>query len=94
MDFKFNQINYGDMDIRAHEMYLVDEFHREKERIDKEQKEMDESWEKELNRREKAGFFNPIGSMFEDGTSDQYNKKAQELMDRRENNKKKLEDLI
>jgi len=69
-------------------------FEKEKMRIEKSQERLDDSWEKELKRRTRIGHSDPLGSMFEDGTSDQYNQQSQWLNDRRETNQGRIEDLI
>ncbi len=67
---------------------------REEARVENEQEKLDASWEKELVKRKRMGYDDPLGSMFDDNFSNQWNQKAAELNQRRENNTERWDDFI
>ena len=95
MDFGQNQNVSNDLEaFEANQKYMIDAFHREKAHIEEEQNKLNKEWDEELKRRESAGYFYPLSSMFYDGTATQHNQKVDDLQKRSKNNQKILEDII
>ena len=96
-------MNYGQSIMSSHDWYnnlssaekkKIDVIKREEDRIERAQEKLDESWENEITKRKRMGYDDPLGSMFDDNFSNQWNQKAEELNQRRENNTERWDDFI
>jgi len=67
---------------------------REEARIERAQEKLDQSWESEITKRKRIGYDDPLGSMFDDHFSTQWNQQAAELRNLKENNSERWDDFI
>jgi transketolase len=75
---------------------IADKFMKEEELIKREQERLNQKWETELDRRTESlgSKSDAIDSMFEGNFANQWNEKAKGLMNRKEENERRFEDLI
>jgi len=67
---------------------------KEEARIERAQEKLDRSWEDEITKRKRMGYDDPLGSMFDDHFSSQWNQQAEKLRKLRENNSERWDDFI
>jgi len=75
---------------------IADKYLKEEESIKREQERLDQKWETEVERRTESlgSKSDAVDSIFEGNFANQWNEKAKDLMNRKEENERRFEDLI
>ena len=75
---------------------IADKYLKEEAAIKREQERLNKKWDAELERRTESlgSKSDAIDSMFESNYANQWNDKAKNLMNRKEANERRFEDLI
>jgi len=75
---------------------IADKYLKEEEEIKREQERLNQKWGAELERRTESlgSKSDAIESMFEGNYANQWNENAKNLMNRKEENERRFEDLI